>query len=128
MVGDARASMRAGEQRLIGVLGDQDTISGFLLIGASEASANGQALSGNCILITESSAKDDVLRAFRTLCDRKDIGVILINQHIANKIRDTIDQYDKLFPAILEIPSKDYVYDFSKDSALVKIKKILGEE
>ena len=123
-----KGNMRVGEKRLVGLLGDQDTISGFLLVGVGEANVNGQLESGNCVLVTPENTKDEILKAFRSLSDRQDIGVILINQFAANRIRETIDKYDNLFPSILEIPSKDQPYDFSKDSAMVRINRILGEE
>lgn len=54
--------------------------------------------------------------------DRKDIAILLINQHvsvrapsgadpqIADRIRPTVDRYQAAFPALLEIPSKEHPY------------------
>lgn len=42
--------------------------------------------------------------------ERKDIAILLINQHIAEKIRPLVDKYTQAFPALLEIPSKDHPY------------------
>lgn len=60
--------------------------------------------------------------------ERKDIAILLINQHvrphpsltnhstydilpqIAEKIRPTVDKYQQAFPTLLEIPSKDHPY------------------
>lgn len=42
--------------------------------------------------------------------ERKDIAILLINQHIADKIRPLVDRYTQAFPALLEIPSKDHPY------------------
>lgn len=68
--------------------------------------------------------------AFQDFTERKDIAILLINQHvrsssvhgfcyishvfgwlqIAEKIRPTVDKYQQAFPALLEIPSKDHPY------------------
>jgi vacuolar-type H+-ATPase subunit F/Vma7 len=76
--------------------------------------------------------------AFQDFTERKDIAILLINQHvrvctssvessghaltlpltsqlclhsqIAEKIRSTVDKYTQAFPALLEIPSKDHPY------------------
>jgi vacuolar-type H+-ATPase subunit F/Vma7 len=66
--------------------------------------------------------------AFQDFTERKDVAILLINQHvcpppiarlppvltpryqIAEKIRATVDKYTQAFPALLEIPSKDHPY------------------
>lgn len=65
--------------------------------------------------------------AFEDFTTRKDIAILLINQHVgpslfdsqtiashlpqvAEKIRPTVDKYQAAFPALLEIPSKDHPY------------------
>jgi V-type H+-transporting ATPase subunit F len=68
--------------------------------------------------------------AFQEFTERKDIAILLINQHvgdanrsrsssqsglqIAEKIRPTVDRYQQAFPALLEIPSKDHPYGAPK--------------
>ncbi|KAL4401605.1 H(+)-transporting V1 sector ATPase subunit F [Malassezia pachydermatis] len=59
--------------------------------------------------------------------ERDDIAIVLINQHIADKIRPLVDKYMQAFPALLEIPSKDHPYDPSKDGVLKRVQKIFGE-
>ena len=56
--------------------------------------------------------------------ERKDIAILLINQHIAEKIRPIVDKYSQAFPALLEIPSKDHPYDPEKDSVLKRVQKV----
>ncbi|KAI5291458.1 H(+)-transporting V1 sector ATPase subunit F [Ascosphaera aggregata] len=58
---------------------------------------------------------------------RKDIGIVLINQHIAERIREKVDSYTEAFPAVLEIPSKDHPYDPEKDSVLRRVRRLFGE-
>lgn len=59
--------------------------------------------------------------------ERKDIGIILINQHVADRIRHRIDTYTAAFPTVLEIPSKDHPYDPEKDSVLRRVRRLFGE-
>ena len=61
----------------------------------------------------------------RQLIDRDDIGVILISQNVAEKVRAIIINHEKLFPTILEIPSKDNPYDPEKDTIVVRAAAIL---
>lgn len=73
--------------------------------------------------------------AFQEFTERKDVAILLINQHvrtayirtgasrcsrsarqlvqIAEKIRPTVDRYQQTFPTLLEIPSKDHPYGMS---------------
>ena len=55
---------------------------------------------------------------FAELTTRPDIGVILINQAVAEHIRPVVDAHEAAIPAVLEIPSKEAPYDASKDSIL----------
>ena len=45
---------------------------------------------------------------------------------VANSIRQAVSQYNKPAPAILEIPSKDYPYDPTKDSILSRVQFMFG--
>jgi V-type H+-transporting ATPase subunit F len=88
--------------------------------------------------------------AFQDMTDRPDVAILLINQHIAEKIRPLLEHYTQAFPAVLEIPSKEHPYgrclhpggelriyvltasvgvsaDPSKDSVLRRVKKLAGE-
>ena len=78
---------------------------------------------------------------FTDFCKRKDIAIVLINQHVhsntlkashlkvAEEIRDLVeDQQSQAFPVVLEIPSKDHPYDPEKDSVLKRIQKMFGQD
>ena len=65
-------------------------------------------------------------RTFKELTERQDIGILLINQHVANEIRSTLRDYSKLVPTVLEIPSKDYPYDPEKDYIMQRVNMLLG--
>ncbi|KAI1434676.1 ATPase, V1 complex, subunit F [Xylaria sp. CBS 124048] len=74
---------------------------------------------------TETAAIEAAFDSFTT--QRKDIGIVLINQHVADKIRYRIDTYTAAFPTILEIPSKEHPYDPEKDSVLRRVRRLFGE-
>lgn len=50
--------------------------------------------------------------------NRDDVAILLIVQYVADMVRHIIENYTKLTPAILEIPSKEHAYDPSKDFIL----------
>ncbi|KAI6248801.1 V-type proton ATPase subunit F [Erysiphe necator] len=74
---------------------------------------------------TDNAAIEEAFDQFTS--HRKDIGIVLINQHIAERIRHRVDSYTAAFPALLEIPSKDYPYDPEKDSVLRRVRRLFGE-
>lgn len=94
-----------------------------------------------CDSKTEKSTIEDTFNRYTK--ERKDIGIVLINQHvsrgrdthisganimqIAEQIRDTVDKFQEAFPAVLEIPSKDHPYDPEKDSVLRRVRRLFGE-
>ena len=61
----------------------------------------------------------------KELIDREDIGVILISQNCAERVRNIIVDHDKIIPTILEIPSKDNPYDPEKDTIVIRAAAIL---
>lgn len=65
---------------------------------------------------------------YRSFLARNDIGIILINQFIAEMIRHAIDGHMESIPAVLEIPSKEHPYDASKDSILRRAKGMFCAE
>lgn len=66
--------------------------------------------------------------SLRSFLARSDIGIILINQFIAEMIRHAIDAHMQSIPAVLEIPSKEHPYDASKDSILRRAKGMFSAE
>ena len=74
---------------------------------------------------TENATIEAAFDKFTT--ERKDIAILLINQHIAEKIRHRVESYTAAFPSLLEIPSKDHPYDPEKDSVLKRVRRLFGE-
>lgn len=101
----------------------------------------------NFLVVDQKTEKSEIEEAFQSFTrDRKDIGILLINQHvreshtsgheqrvltshyqIAEQIRDSVDRFQDAFPAVLEIPSKDHPYDPEKDSVLRRVRRLFGE-
>jgi len=67
-----------------------------------------------------------VSQTFKDLSARQDVGIILINQHIANDIRDILRDYSQTIPTVLEIPSKDNPYDPEQDYIMQRVNMYLG--
>lgn len=98
-------------------------------------------------MVDNKTETSDIEAAFdRFTTERKDIAIVLINQHvrdlcsentkfcwaltllqIAERIRHRVDTYAAAFPALLEIPSKDHPYDPEKDSVLRRVRRLFGE-
>lgn len=57
---------------------------------------------------------------------RDDIGIILINQHVANDIRHILKDYHATIPTVLEIPSKEHPYDPEQDYIMQRVNMYLG--
>ena len=47
---------------------------------------------------------------------------------IASMVRATVSAYNRPFPAILEIPSKDCPYDPTQDSILSRVQFMFGAQ
>lgn len=77
------------------------------------------------LIETAQSAIEDTFRSFLS---RKDIAILLINQHIAEMIRPLVDEHHDPFPALLEIPSKDHPYDPEKDSVMKRVQKLFSSD
>ncbi len=56
---------------------------------------------------------------------REDVGIVLISQNIAERVRGLIVEHDAVIPTILEIPSKDTPYEAEKDTVVVRAASIL---
>ncbi|KTW29986.1 V-type ATPase, F subunit [Pneumocystis jirovecii RU7] len=114
------------DRTLIGIIGDEDSVTGFLLAGIGHVDNEHKK---NFLVVnteTETSVIEtffDELTGFRT-----DIGIILINQHIADRIRPKIEAYAQALPSLLEIPSKEHPYDPEKDSVLKRVRRLMGDE
>ncbi len=111
--------------RLIAVIGDEDTCTGFLLGGIGELDKNRRP---NFLAVDKDTPLNEIEDAFNSFLSREDIAIILIVQNVAEMIRHLIDAHTEPIPAVLEIPSKDNPYDASKDSILKRAKGMFSAE
>jgi len=111
--------------KLIAVIGDEDTCTGFLLGGIGEMN---KARSPNFLVVDKNTSVGDIDDCFKSFLTREDIAIILINQNVAELIRPSLDAHTDPIPTVLEIPSKDHPYDASKDSILRRAKGMFSAE
>ncbi len=76
------------------VIGDEDTVLGFSLVGVSGIQATNEA-----------QAKS----AWEKALSDKENGIIIISEPVANMIRETVDQYlfSEMFPLVVVISGPD---------------------
>mmetsp|Transcript_15296 Transcript_15296/g.21622 ORF Transcript_15296/g.21622 Transcript_15296/m.21622 type:complete len:117 (-) Transcript_15296:220-570(-) len=110
--------------KLVAVIGDEDTVTGFLLAGVGHRTAD----SSNFLVVKQDTKLDQVEAAFQNFSSRDDVGIILINQHVANDIRHVLKDYNATIPTVLEIPSKDHPYDPEQDYIMQRVNMYLGGE
>ena len=155
--GNGGGSAKDNKKRtLIASLCDEDTTTGLLLAGTGQrqsslsgdgaaAGTNGGGTNGrvgrdrseaesragydtNFLIVGPSTKRETIERVFDAFTDeRDDIAIVLINQHVADQIRDRVDNYTKAFPALLEVPAKDHPYDPEKDSVMKRVQKLFGD-
>eukprot|EP00906_Rhabdomonas_costata_P005465 RCo008189 len=118
-------TFRDGEERLISIIGDEDTVTGFLLAGVGDCDRRKNMT--NFLMVDKNTQLSAIEAAFKSFSTRSDIAIILINQHIAEDIRYLLNDYHKTIPTVLEIPSKDFGYDTNKDPVFKRVKQQLGE-
>ena len=94
--------VRNENNMLLGIIGDEETVTGFLLAGIGERSENFT----NFLKVNSQTKNEQIEEFFHSLVTNKNIGIILISQDIADRIRDTLDAYNEIIPTVLEIPSK----------------------
>ncbi|HIV99037.1 MAG TPA: V-type ATP synthase subunit F [Candidatus Ornithospirochaeta avicola] len=82
------------------VLGDDDTVLGFSIVGVSGAAVHDA---------------DEALFEWKRVIANKNYGIIIITEDVADLIRETVDKYlfSEDFPLVVEIPQKGK--GFSRD-------------
>ena len=85
-----------GDGSLIGVIGDEDTVTGFLLAGVGDVDVRRRT---NFLVVDAKTTRRAIEDAFKDLTTREDIAVVLINQTVADTIRHLVDDYARPVPA-----------------------------
>ena len=75
---------------LVAAIGDEATVTGFLLTGIGERNRKGEA---NFLIVTKDTTLSQIETFFKKLLDREDIGIIMISQNIAEQIRNLIAEH-----------------------------------
>jgi len=78
------------------------------------------------LVVKQDTKLQQVEEAFQNFTTREDVGIILINQHIANDIRHVLKDYHATIPTVLEIPSKEHPYDAEQDYIMQRVNMFLG--
>ena len=107
---------------LVAAIGDASTITGLLLTGMGERNEKGQQ---NFMIIERNTTDEDIDTTLRGYLSRPDIGIILISQGAAERVRNVIIEHEATIPTILEIPGDDAPYDPEKDTIVVRAAQIL---
>eukprot|EP00695_Tsukubamonas_globosa_P003887 TRINITY_DN89_c0_g1_i4.p1 TRINITY_DN89_c0_g1~~TRINITY_DN89_c0_g1_i4.p1 ORF type:complete len:145 (+),score=71.22 TRINITY_DN89_c0_g1_i4:53-436(+) len=119
-----RRKYKEGEERLIAIIADEDTITGFLLTGMGDVDPR---KSKNFFVVDSKTSQSQIEEAFKRFTTRDDVGIVLVAQNIANDIRYLIKEFKQAIPALLEIPTKDHPYDASKDSLMQRCNILFGD-
>eukprot|EP00927_Polykrikos_kofoidii_P010809 TRINITY_DN1456_c0_g1_i4.p1 TRINITY_DN1456_c0_g1~~TRINITY_DN1456_c0_g1_i4.p1 ORF type:complete len:134 (+),score=25.88 TRINITY_DN1456_c0_g1_i4:82-483(+) len=109
----------------IGVIGDEDTVTGMLLAGVGHVDGQGRK---NFLIVDSKTHQKDIEEKFHDLSSRKDICMIFITQGCADEIRYAVDAFahsGALVPTVLEIPSKEQPYDPRKDAVMQRVATFL---
>jgi V-type H+-transporting ATPase subunit F len=92
------------------------------LAGVGHRTATGS----NFLIVNPDTQQKVVEETFLGFSTREDVGIILINQHVANTIRHVLKNYTATIPTVLEIPSKEHPYDPEQDYIMQRVNMYLG--
>lgn len=70
----------SGNSSLIGIIGDEDTVTGFLLAGIGERNMKGET---NFLVVDSKTTNKMIEESFSKMLNAGNISIILVNQHIA---------------------------------------------
>lgn len=107
---------------LVAAIGDLPTITGLLLTGMGERNEKGVK---NFMIVERNTTDEEIEQALRSYLARPDIGIVLISQGSAERVRHVIVEHQATIPTILEIPGDDAPYDPEKDTIVVRAACIL---
>ena len=107
---------------LVSAIGDRTTITGLLLTGMGERNMKNQT---NFLIVDKDTDDETIETNLRSFLERTDIGIVLISQNVAERVRNIIVEHNKVLPTILEIPSKDTPYEADKDTIVKRAASIL---
>lgn len=77
------------KEYLVAVIGDEDTVAGFLLAGVGERDIQTQTSNFFVVNRDTGTTTGDIEEAFVKLTHRSDIGMVLINQSVYGLFYET---------------------------------------
>jgi|TARA_B100000959_G_C14936053_1_gene605784 V/A-type H+-transporting ATPase subunit F len=100
----------------ISVIGDSTTVLGFKLAGVKTA--------------IKTKDSKEALEALKNQFNNPDIGLIIITEQYADKLRDEINRLTEgvMTPLIVEIPNKDGTIDRKVDPIKELVRRAVGVE
>lgn len=85
------------EYSSIGIIGDEDTLYGFMISGIQSESI---------VQVTSKTPEEELKKIFVQMTNRKDLALLLVCDFVYDKLRVDIENFDKHLPSIIEIPSR----------------------
>ncbi len=107
-------------EKEIAVIGDEDTVIGFGLVGVKYS-----------VIIDESADNGMILASIKKLIETPKIGFVFITQRIAAQIRTEFEKLKKekpLYPIFIELPDKHGELHEHVDPIKLLIKQAIGME
>jgi V-type H+-transporting ATPase subunit F len=71
------------ERSFLAVIGDEDSVTGLLLAGIGHVKDSGETRTKNFMVVDSKTSPEQIETAFDEYTTRKDIAVLLINQHVS---------------------------------------------
>ena len=78
--GEMARRLKSGQDALLSIIGDEDTVTGFLLAGIGDIDTKQNT---NFLIVDKNTTHQNVEDAFKRFTARTDIAVVLINQHVS---------------------------------------------
>ena len=110
---------------LTAIMADETTVTGFLLTGMGERKRTGDKDRSNFFVVGKDTTDAECENMLKDLLSRNDVGIIMVAQNVAERVKHVIEEHQEVIPTILEIPSKDQPYDPEKDTIVVRAAQIL---
>lgn len=102
----------------IAVIGDRETVMGFRLTGVRR--------------YYEVSSEEEARRALEDISNSPDIGIVIITERIAEKVRDDLERIrgrgKRLIPIVIEIPDRFGPMPERRDVVRELIRRAIGVE
>lgn len=106
---NSELELRRAPYQLIGLIGDLDSVVGFLLGGLGEKTIKSpsqlQESETNVFIVDKDTEEMVIEESLRTMLRRTDIGMVFVTRLVADRIRSFLSHRTQVYPIILEIPS-----------------------